>query len=234
MTDTAQEKPVELRRKTDFKFWTIAGLVSAVLGFNVAERLLLDADEADISYARLVIPANLVTNPSPGDVFVFNHDSNLFVESRFCALQIFGEAEPVTDTIKASNIWGVSVNATIIAVSDYFGKKITDFARVENAEREWHVKKIPRQNVRAPLQEECLAPVLEAVENPKLTPFVVDAVYTVEDHDGQKEWVRFANPIMLDPASCQGGCPELRTLRDIVQANALTQFKLRYGIVHVQ
>lgn len=235
MTHAAEETESKRKRRTDFKFWTLAGLVAAVLGFNVAERLVLDADETDISYARLIIPANRVIDPSPGDVFVFNHKHNAFVVSRFCALQVFGEAaEPTPATIRAWNLWGVSVNDTIASVGDYVGEKITNLARVENAERHWQISKHARQEVRAPMQENCLLAVVDAVKDPNLTPFIVDAVYRVEGADGTRDWVRFASPIILSSDACGGTCPASKSLTDIIKADPVTRFKSRLRIVQIQ
>lgn len=226
--------PEKREKKVDFKFWTITGLVVAVLAFNLAERLVLDADEEDISYARLIIPANRVTDPHPGDVFVFSHQNNAFVESKFCSLQYFESPEPVSDNLKASNVWGSSVNATIASVGDYVGEKITGLARVDHAERQWTYQKTHRKEVQAPMEAACLQTVVAAAFNPDLTPFVVDAIYQVEDAEGQSKWVRFANPLMLDPESCDGGCPEKKNLEEIVQADAITRFKAKWGIVRIQ
>ncbi len=234
MTAADKAESGKARRKIDYKFWTIAGLVLAVLGFNVAGRMVLDADEADISYARLIVPANWVTNPQPGDVFVFNHENDAFVESKFCSLQIFKEPHSTTEQLRASNIWGSSVNDTLETVGGYVPEKIAGLATVANAETKWTYQKTHRAQVQAPMEAACLQTVAAAAFNPNLTPFVVDAIYQVDDADGQKKWVRFANPLMLDPDSCQAGCPTPKRLREIVQADAMTRFKAAWGIVRIE
>jgi hypothetical protein len=234
MTAASSHEGEKKQKRVDYKFWTIAGLVSAVLVFNLAERLVLDADEEDISYARLIVPANRVTDPHPGDVFVFNHQNNAFVESKFCSLQYFEEPQPVADNLKASNVWGSSVNATIDSIGDYVGEKITGLARVDHAERQWTYSKTHREEVQAPMEAACLQTVVAVAFNPDLTPFVVDAIYQVEYAAGSSKWVRFANPLMLDPESCEGGCPQPKALQDIVQADAMTRFKAKWGIVRIQ
>lgn len=234
MTAAASEAGGKKRRKLDYKFWTLATLGGAVLAFNLAERLFLDADVNDISYARLIIPGNFVTNPKPGDVFVFNHDNNAFNESRFCSLQQPQPSEPVVDRLMASNLWGSSVNDTLASMEDYIGAKLAGLARVENAERHWTYSRMHRDEVLAPMEAACLQTVVAAALNPTLTPFVVDSVYQVDDADGTKNWVRFANPLMLEPDSCQGGCPQAKQLPDIVAPDWVTRFKADWGIVKVQ
>lgn len=220
-------------RRIDYKFWVIATLILSVLGFNIVESLVLDADEADISYARLIVPANRVTDPKPGDVFVFNHQNDSFVESKFCSLQVFEDPQPITEHLRASNVWGSSVNDTLNSVGEYVPQKIAGFATVANAEMNWTYKKTHRLEVRAPMEAACLQTVVATAFNPDLTPFVVDAIYQVDDGDGQKTWVRFANPLMLDPDSCESGCPKPKRLQEIVQADAITKFKAAWGIVRI-
>lgn len=234
MTAAASDETDKKRRKLDYKFWTLATLGGAVLAFNVAERLLLDADVSDISYARLIIPGNLVTNPRPGDVFVFNHENDAFNESRFCSLQLPDPSEPVVDRLKASNIWGSSVNDTLASMEDYIGAKIAGLARVENAEQQWTYSRMHRVEVHAPMEAACLQTVVAAALNPTLTPFVVDSVYQVDDASGTEAWVRFADPLMLEPDSCDGECPKAKQLPEIVGADWFTRFKANWGIVKVQ
>ncbi|SFT80234.1 hypothetical protein [Sedimentitalea nanhaiensis] len=234
MTSSSPPQTATSPRKVDYKFWTIAVLIVSGLGFNVIERLVLDADEADISYARLIVPANRVTDPHPGDIFVFNHENDAFVESKFCSLQYFEEPQPISEHLTASNLWGSSVNDTIASMADYVPNKISGLARVDNAEKTWTYSKTHRKEVRAPMEAACLQTVVATAFNPNLTPFVVDAIYQVDDAVGQSKWVRFANPLMLDPASCQDGCPQPKRLKEIVQADAITRFKAAWGIVRIE
>ncbi|MFK7881977.1 hypothetical protein [Roseobacter sp.] len=220
-------------RKFDFKFWTIAGMVAAVLAFNVAETLVLDADEDDIGYARLIVPANRISDPNPGDVYVFNHENNDFVESRICSLQVFkGAFVPVEAKLSASNVWGTGVNKTMASMGDWVGEKITGFATVESPKREWTYSKTHRPAVDAPMDPACLQTVVAIAANVTLTPFVVDSIYEVRDADSESKWVRFANPLMIDPETCSE-CPQPKTLRDIVQADAFTRMKVDWNIVKI-
>ncbi|MEM6888718.1 MAG: hypothetical protein AAF636_11320 [Pseudomonadota bacterium] len=228
----AEAKPA--KKRFDLKYWMLALLVLAAMTFNVTERLLLDADEADISLDRLIVKANRITNPDPGDVFVFNHRTNRFVESKFCQLQIFTTPEPVTDQLKVSNLWGSSLNAALASVENYIPKMISGMATVDQAEHGWTYAKLHRNQIRAPMEPECLESVVAAVLDPMLTPFVVDAIYRVETSDGDSEWVRFANPLILDPATCGGQCPAPADLVQIVDADRFTRLKAQWGIVHFE
>ncbi|MBW4707677.1 hypothetical protein KX928_07745 [Roseobacter sp. YSTF-M11] len=228
-----QAEKSKLSERIDYKFWTIAIMVLTVLVFNVTERVLLDADEADISYARLIVPANKISNPLPGDVFVFNHQNERFEDSRFCSLQTFSpELPPIEDRLSASNLWGSSVNDTLATVGDYVPQKIASWVTVQSPEKSWTYFKRHRTAVNAPMEPSCLQTVVAASTNPNLTPFVVDSIYEVQDTTGQAKWVRFANPLMIDPATCSD-CPQPKTLRDIVQVDPFTRLKAKLNIVTI-
>ncbi|WP_299738383.1 hypothetical protein [uncultured Roseobacter sp.] len=230
--ETTEEKPKK-RWKFDYKFWTIASMVGVVLAFNVVETLVLDADEDDIGYARLIVQANRVSNPNPGDVYVFNHEINDFVESKVCSLQQFStNFVAVEDKLSAHNVLGTRVNKTMASVSEWVGEKITGFAKVESPEREWVYSKTHRPAVNAPMDPACLQTVVAVAANITLTPFVVDSIYEVRDAESESRWVRFANPLMIDPGTCTE-CPQPKTLRDIVHADAFTRMKVDWNIVKI-
>ncbi|MGC3936358.1 hypothetical protein ACOTTU_00980 [Roseobacter sp. EG26] len=220
-------------KSVDYKFWTMTALVLTVLAFNVTESVLLDADEADISYARLIVPANRISDPYPGDVFVYSHKNEKFEDSKFCSLQSFSaDRPPIEDRLSASNIWGSSLNETLATVGEYVPKKIASWVTVKSPEKKWTYFKQHRTAVNAPMDPACLQTVVAASTNPDLTPFVVDSIYEVQDTNGQSKWVRFANPLMIDPATCSD-CPQPKTLHDIVQADAFTRLKAKLNIVKI-
>lgn len=227
----AAEKPAKTK-KIDLKFWTIAGMIAAVLGFNIAETLVLDADEDDIGYARMIIPDTRVSDPLPGDVYVFNHDINDFVESKICSLQTFRKVAPVEAKLSASNVWGTGVNKTMESVGGWVGDKIIGLAKVDSPQREWTYLKTHRPAVQAPMNPACLQTVVAMAANTSLTPFVVDSIYEVHGSESTSKWVRFANPLMIDPTSCTE-CPQPKTVRDIIQADPFTRIKVDWNIVKI-
>ncbi|WP_187429951.1 hypothetical protein ROLI_025760 [Roseobacter fucihabitans] len=225
------KKPVK-SKKIDLKFWTIAGMIAAVLGFNIAETLVLDADEDDIGYARMIIPDTRVSNPLPGDVYVFNHDINDFVESKICSLQTYATVAPVEAKLSASNIWGAGVNKTMDSVGGWVGEKIIGLAKVDSPQKDWSYSKTHRPAVNAPMNPACLQTVVAMAANISLTPFVVDSIYEVHGGENVSKWVRFANPLMIDPSSCTQ-CPQPKTVRDIIGADAFTRMKVDWNIVEI-
>ncbi|MDW4499458.1 hypothetical protein R5H30_15810 [Sulfitobacter sp. D35] len=232
MTHRSFETP-RVGRQFDYKFWTIVSLVLLAFGYNVAKELVLDADDADISYDRLFVSSTRVIDPHPGDVFIYNHADSAFVPSKVCSLQIFGAPPAATQGLRASNVWGSSVNATLASVGGYVGDKITGLATVKNAERHWTYSWTHRPQVRAPMEEDCFEDVKTAALKSGVTPFVVDAVYRVDNAGGTSSWVRFANPLILDPSTCET-CPKPVSLRDVVRGDRITRFKANWGLVRVE
>lgn len=216
------------------RYWILGSIFLGCLCFGLAERYLLDADSEDISYAKLVVKSNAVADPKPGQVYVFDHRDNRFVESMLCSLQIL-EVSQSTDKLRAANVWGGSLNGAIDAVSDYVPQKIIGLMQVERAELEWVFTKEHRPSILSPMEAECQATVVTHVESPDYTPFIVDAVYTVEHAGDVTKWVSFAPPLMTKSGPC-AGCPEPMKVRDVVGAyvGRFTRMKVDNNIVHVQ
>ncbi|MCV6586299.1 MAG: hypothetical protein OIF47_12245 [Marinibacterium sp.] len=215
------------------RYWILAALFVGCLCFALAERYILDADTHDISYAKLVLKSNAVADPKPGQVYVFDHHNNRFVETMLCSLQIL-VANQSSDRLRASNIWGGSLNGAIEAVSDYVPQKIASLMHVEKAELEWVFTKEHRPRISAPMESDCLAIVVTHVQSPDYTPFIVDAVYTVEHAGDVTKWVSFAPPLLMEPGHCVD-CPEPMRVRDVIGAyvGRFTRIKVDNNIVQV-
>jgi hypothetical protein len=220
---------------SDYRFLFLTGLVLLLLGFNVVEHLLLDADEADMRYERQVINGSKVSDPKPGHVYAFDHKQDKFVESKVCALQRLTSDSPKEEfKLIALNIWGDSVNSTVTSVGDWVGEKIANIVRVDRPNGEWVFVKHFRSSVRAELDPSCLDEVVRLVKNQYLTPFIVDTVYVDwSDPALPRRWVGFAQPILLDESTCPD-CPEPFAIRDIVEADAFTRFKVDRNIVRIE
>ncbi|MEO3415681.1 hypothetical protein AAFO92_13575 [Roseovarius sp. CAU 1744] len=227
------ERKFKLSEHVGYKSWLFIMLAVLVLGFKFAENILLDADDDDISYARLILPANKIADAEPGDVFVYSHEDEKFVRSKFCSLQKFSADAWANRKLTALNIWGVTLNDTLTAMSERLPVGIPDIFKVKRPVKIWAYAERFRTAVNAPMDPVCLQGVLVVTRDPGLTPFMVDSILAVKEATGQEKWVGFVKPLIIDPDSCEN-CPQPRTVRDIIKASGSTQFKVDKKIVKLE
>lgn len=231
MTETVSQAAARPERKGTARWLLAAGVVALGLGLHLSKSLL-DADDHDIRYSQLLVPAKWLSDPKPGDVFVFNHATDRFVTSRLCRLQASTDVPVEAGFLKALNHWGEATNAAIGWASDYLPARLQPMLRVEKPGHEWQYEKAHRVSITAPMEAPCLKDVIQTVEKPHLTSFIVDVVYTVESAENVTKFVGFANPVLLANNSC-GQCPQPMLVSDLVEANTFTRFKRKWGIVSV-
>lgn len=220
--------------KLSFKYWAIVGMVCLVLGFELAESLVLDADEADLRYQRLVVDADRFNQPEPGNAYIFNHSIGDFRPTMVCALQtVEEELRPTPATFSASNVWGSGLNSAVEVVGGYLGEKIIGFVTVAQPRAEWVYSKTHLPKINVPFDMDCLEKVMETAAKPNFTVFIVDTVYWRSDQDDdQPAVVRLDDPILLE--SCSGNCPKPISIRNVVRADRFARFKGDYRIVHIE
>ncbi|AXT26806.1 hypothetical protein D1823_09540 [Ruegeria sp. AD91A] len=209
----------------------VAGAL-AIMG--AGKTLVLNANELDLQYQKLVVPKGSLHAPVLGAAYALDHSTGKFRPTKICNLFVGGnESGPEDVSFTSLSLVAIGWNGAMDAVTDYVGDKIVKSMKFSDESAKWEFqKRFWSAHEGMSFRSTCRSLVEETAANPNYSVFLVETIFFDPVSDEKQVMVQMSQTsVVFD--GCEDACPKPVSLQSVLKVGWLARSKGDWGIVRI-